>query len=251
MIKQRGILEQARLSVTEAFASGQAQALHYTAHVREASISRTIVAAALMVASGVLATSGIIRHHRDRDRIDILENNVLRSRIEVTLAQLTHLDAEANHITSTLPGSNQISLPQSSSRADTLLRQIDQVENVLNSLAPHINRTMSPTQNLLQQAQGKVIALRLKVQQHQRALETSNADLVQAHQTRQALLHNNPLALAFSDMQGPASPCRQEAIRQACTGPLHGVLCYAFTLGTQRRAMCETIKPICISCGLR
>lgn len=76
------------------------------------------------------------------------------------------------------------------------------------------------------------------------------SDLRTAQSTRAEQLRRNPLALAAAESRALSLPCDNDALQASCSGPLNGIVCYAFNPSDPRRALCEVIKPRCRECNL-
>ncbi len=250
MNNKNSILQTPRLSLTEAVANTYRSVMKQTEGVRTRANVRTVLAAAVMIAAGTIVVGSTVRYSHDSQRITDLENNIIKGDLSLALANTSHLDTELNLIRSASradPTARQASLTQ----LTEFVRQIDAIERTLNERVPQISSSNLHLNNLLQRAQGKVIALRLKIGTIQSELEDETLRLSQTVETRTRLIHTDPLAVAMSDLQARILSCDHDSVQAACNGPLHGLNCYAFLPGTDNRIQCEAIKPICNRCNLR
>lgn len=244
------ILDTPRLSLTDQVTNTYRAVMKQTEKTRMIAKVRTLLSAALVIASGTVVGGSIIRHNHDNQRFTDLENKVMSHNLRLAITNINHLDTELNHISSAARD-NSSTIQGSLRQITDLQSHIDGVERTLNIHIPHINVSNRNLHNQLQRVQGQIIALRVRVETVKSQLDHATLRLSQATETRTRLVHTDPLTAAMRDIQARALPCDHDAVQAACHGPLHGISCYAFLPGTENREKCEAIKPICIRCELR
>ncbi|MBP6085406.1 hypothetical protein KA517_04185 [Candidatus Gracilibacteria bacterium] len=242
------IVENFLESLAEAERNGRVAVARVLADTTSKYRSRIMISYVLAFSACVIAAASGYRVMKDGGTIQSLQNAVLARDLQNIRLSLqghsTNIDSTrtATYATPEDLTLSRRNLLSTNSELTIQSRRIQQLE-------AQTRRNHALHQEHLQLS-GLVNRLQVDTIALLESMSLVESDLRTAQSNRSEQLRTNPLALAAAETRARSLPCNNDALLASCSGPLEGIVCYAFTPPDPRRAHCELVKPRCRECNL-
>lgn len=247
-ITATNIVENCFKTITEMERKGREAVAQVLADTTNKYRSRIILSYVLALSGCMIAAASGYRVMKDGSTIQILQQAVLARDLQnIRLSLQGHSANIDSTRTATYATPEDLTLSRrnllsTNSELTIQSRRLQQLEG-------QTRRNHALHQEFLQLS-GLVNRLQVDTIALLESMSLVESDLRTAQSNRSEQLRTNPLALAAAETRARSLPCDNDALLASCSGPLEGIVCYAFTPPDPRRAHCELVKPRCRECNL-